>query len=347
MAGWWQREQYQARRRKLLARQGILRALKAWFEAEAFLEAETPALQVSPGLEPHLKAFRTELEGPDGSLSPLYLHTSPEFALKKLLAAGEPKLFSFARVFRNGERSATHHPEFTLLEWYRAGADYLALMDDCEEILRRATKAAGVTQLTWQGRACDPFQPFERLSVQEAFIAHAGVDLLATIDDPKAPSPGRLAAELKRLGLRFAADDSWADLVTRLQLQFIEPKLGRGRPTLLYDYPVSLAALSRAKPEAPHLAERVELYVEGLELANGFSELTDATEQRRRFEADMELKEQLYGLRYPIDEDFLKALEVMPPAAGMALGFDRLAMLATGAARIEEVLWAEVAGGDS
>ena len=339
-APWWDPGLHARRRPHLLARGRVLAALRAWFAAEGFVEVETPALQVSPGLEPHLVAFATELRGPDGARRPLYLHTSPEFAMKKLLAAGEPRLFQFARVFRNAERSDTHHPEFTMLEWYRAGADYRALMADCEGLLAAAEAAAGRGALAWQDGRCAAVAPFERLAVADAFARHTGIDVLALAPDDLAG----LAAAARRIGVRVSAEDDWDSLFFRILLERIEPHLGSGgRPTLLYDYPVHMAALSRPKPADPRLAERVELYVCGLELANGFSELTDAAEQRRRFEADMDLKQRLYGERYPIDEDFLAALAHMPPAAGMALGIDRLVMLASGAARIDDVLWAPVA----
>jgi lysyl-tRNA synthetase class 2 len=343
---WWKPTRYARRRPNLLTRAAITRAVRDWFAAEGLVEVETPALQVSPGLEPHLDAFATLLKAPglrDGLA--LRLHTSPEFAMKKLLVAGEPNLFQLARVFRNGERSATHHPEFTMLEWYRTGADYRVLMDDCAAILHRAADAAGCDRLAWQGRSCDPRLAPERLTVQEAFRRACGIDLLATAPDPLAPDARLLAAEADRIGVRRAPDDRWDDMFFRIFLERIEPGLGVGRATLLHDYPVSMAALSRAKRADPRVAERVEMYVCGLELANGFSELADAAEQRRRFEADMDLKERIYGERYPIDEDFLAALaHGLPDCAGMALGFDRLAMLACGAERIEDVLWAPVAG---
>jgi lysyl-tRNA synthetase class 2 len=329
----------------LEGRDRCLRALRAYFQGEGFLEVNTPALQISPGLEPHLQAFRTTLVDPVGRRElGLYLHTSPEFAMKKLLASGLEKIFQVAQVYRNRERSYTHHPEFSMLEWYRAGASYTALMDDCENLLRACKRAVGGgDQFTWQGVAASASQPFERLSVQEAFLRE-GVDLLATVDNPLAPSPGRLQAECKRLGISTAADDTWEDLFFRISLERIEPKLGVGRPTILYDYPISMAALSRPKAGAPHLAERFELYVCGLELANAFGELTDPVAQRKRFEADMDKKERLYGERYPIDEDFILALEEgMPESSGIALGVDRLVMLCTGASHIEDVLWVPVA----
>jgi len=264
--------------------------------------------------------------------------------MKKLLAAGMERIYQIAQVYRNRERSRTHHPEFSMLEWYRAGEAYTALMDDCEKLLRACTEAAARSRpLTWQGVTSDPFQPFERLSVQEAFLRYAETDLLATISNPLQPSPQGLLAACEKLSISSARDDSWEDLFFRIFLEKIEPKLGVGRPTILFDYPISMAALSRPKKEAPHLAERFEVYVCGLELANAFGELTDPVAQRKRFEADMEKKQELYGERYPIDEDFLAALEFMPESSGIALGVDRLVMLITGADDIEQVLWVPVA----
>ncbi len=339
---WWSREAYRARRPRLLKRQALLAAVRAFFAERGFVEVETPALQVSPGLEPHLQAFRTELVRPDGTGLPRYLHTSPEFACKKLLAAGEERLFTLARVYRNAERAATHHPEFTLLEWYRAGRDMEALYADCEALLRRAAEALGGGPLLWSGAAVDPFQPFERLSLAEAFQRYAGIDLFASLQDPARPDAAVLRRAARDRGIRVADDDSWQDLVTKVMLERIEPRLGFGRPTFLADYPIAMAALARPKAGAPHLAERFEIYVAGLELANAFGELTDPEEQRRRFTADMDLKERLYGERYPVDEDFLAALAAMPEACGIALGIDRLVMLLTGADHIEKVLWAPV-----
>ncbi|MGE5503985.1 MAG: EF-P lysine aminoacylase EpmA [Actinomycetota bacterium] len=327
----------------LEARTKAVAATRAFFAAEGFVEVETPCLQVSPGLEPHLKAFATRLDEPLGGQRPLYLHTSPEFTMKKLLVAGVPRLFQLARVFRNGERSDTHHPEFTMLEWYRAGASLDRLMDDTAELVRACARAVGADALRRGNVSCDPFAPWQRLSVAEAFALHAGIDVLASTPDPWAPDRDALAAEAVRIGISVSDFDSWEDVFFKVMLDRIEPHLGFGVPTILHSYPVSMAALSRPSPADPRVAERFEAYVCGVELCNAFGELTDAAEQRRRFAADMDLKERLYGERYPVDEDFLAALDHgMPDAAGIALGFDRLIMLLTGAAAIDEVLWAPV-----
>jgi lysyl-tRNA synthetase class 2 len=322
-----------ARRPRLLARGAVTGAFRGWFEARGFVEVETAALQVSPGNETHLHAFGTELTGPHGETSRLYLRTSPEFACKKLLAAGEPRLFDFARVWRNRERGPLHAPEFTLLEWYRAGEPYETLMDDCAALIVLAAETAGARGFSFRGRACDPFASPARITVAEAFARFAGIDLMASLE--REPLAGAATAA----GIRVAADDSWSDVFSRVIVDRIEPALGIGRPTILCEYPIEEAALARPKPGDPRVAERFEVYACGVELANCFGELTDPAEQRRRFEADMALKQQLYGERYPIDEDLLDALAHMPPASGAALGFDRLVMLATGATHVDDVIW--------
>jgi lysyl-tRNA synthetase class 2 len=341
---WWRPDRLAARRGKLAARGRILAALREFFAEEGYVEVQTPALQVSPGLEPHLKAFATTLHDPqNGSTRRLYLHTSPEFAMKKLLAGGLPRIWQLAHVFRDGERSATHHPEFAMLEWYRADASYRDLMDECEALLRRAQAAAGVPALHWQGRSADVNSAWTRITVAEAFARYVGIDLLATIPDPRRPDAALLGVAASGIGIAPHPGDDWEALFFRIFLERIEAQLGIGAPTILYDYPVAMAALSRRKPDDPRLAERFELYVCGLELANAFSELTDPAEQRVRFAADQARKQVLYGEIYPADEDFLAALEQgLPECAGIALGFDRLVMLATDAERIEEVLWAPV-----
>ncbi|GJE55492.1 EF-P lysine aminoacylase EpmA [Methylobacterium thuringiense] len=342
---WWQPRIHADRRPLLLTRNRIQAALRAHFSTRDFVEVEAACLQVSPGNEAHLSAFATEAIRHDGLRETLYLHTSPEFACKKLLAAGETKILSIAKVFRNRERGPLHHPEFTMVEWYRANEGYAALMRDCAEVLGLAAETAGVPRLTYRGREADPFAPFERLSVAEAFARHAGIDLLATMARDGGTDRDALASAIAARGLRVAEDDTWADLYSRILVGLIEPHLGDGRPTLLCEYPVSEAALARPSPSDPRVAERFELYACGVELANAFGELTNPAEQRRRFEAEMDEKARVYGERYPIDEDFLDALAIMPEASGIALGFDRLVMLATGAPRIDDVVWTPVARG--
>jgi elongation factor P--(R)-beta-lysine ligase len=326
----------------LKARAQIAAALRAWFAAHDFTEVETPVLQISPGNEIHLHGFASELIGPGGERHTLYLRTSPEFACKKLLAAGEPRIFEFARVFRNRERGALHHPEFTLLEWYRANETYEALMEDCAAQLAAAAHAAGATQFTFRGRAADPFAAPERLTVAAAFERYAGIDLLASLESGEGDRTV-LAAAARAAGIPFGDDDNWGDIFSRVMAERVEPALGNGRATILCEYPITQAALARAKPGDPRVVERFELYVCGVELANAFGELTDAAEQRRRFIEAMDERARIYGERYPLDEEFLDALPTMPPASGIALGFDRLVMLATGAQRIEQVLWNAVA----
>ncbi len=325
-----------------MARGRIIRAVRAWFEARDFTEVETAALQVSPGNEAHLHAFATEALGPDGAAAALYLHTSPEFACKSLLAAGERRIFDIAKVWRNRERGPLHHPEFTLLEWYRAQEPYTVLMDDCAALLALAAEAAGRGVLSFRGREADPFAAPERLTLAQAFDRFAGIDLLATVAADGSTDREALGAAARAAGVRTASDDTWSDVFSRVLVERIEPHLGLGRATILCEYPTPEAALARPTAHDPRVAERFELYACGVELANAFGELTDAGEQRRRFELEMAEKERVYGERYPIDEDFLAALAVMPEASGAALGLDRLVMLASGADRIEQVLWSPV-----
>jgi elongation factor P--(R)-beta-lysine ligase len=329
----WDPARHRDRRPLLLARNRITAALRTWFAREGFTEVEAAILQVSPGNETHLHAFATEMTGPDGAATRRYLHTSPEFAMKKLLAAGETKIVDFARVFRNRERGALHAPEFTLVEWYRTGEPYEAVMADCVAVVGEAAKAAGARQLTWRGLSADPFAEPETITVADAFRRHAGIDLAANTERD------RFAAAARQCGLRVADDDTWSDIFSRVLTDRVEPYLGIGRLTILSEYPIAEAALARAKPDEPDVAERFELYACAVELANGFAELHDADEQRRRFAADMDEKERIYGERYPVDEDFLNALKGMPEASGVALGLDRLVMLLTGASHIDQVQW--------
>lgn len=339
---WWTPDRHADRRAILLARGRIQSAIRGWLAEEGIIEVDPAALAISPGNEAHLHAFATDALGHDGQGRRMYLHTSPEFAMKKLLAAGERQIAAFAHVWRNRERGALHSPEFTMLEWYRVGADYTRLMADCAAILRAAALAAGGKTFRFGEAECDPFAAPERLSVAEAFQRHAGIDLTASLRADGTTDRDALARQAVAAGLRVAEDDTWSDIFSKLLVEFIEPHLGHGRATVLDRYPVAEAALARPAPDDPRFAERFELYACGVELANGFGELTNAPEQRRRFQAEMTEKSRIYGESYPIDEDFLAALALMPDAAGIALGFDRLVMLATGAPRIDTVIWAPV-----
>ncbi|UCF54811.1 MAG: EF-P lysine aminoacylase GenX [Bradyrhizobium sp.] len=333
----WSPSQHLDRRPFLQARGAITGALRAFFAEQGFIEVETSVLQVSPGNETHLHAPRTEILRPDGSRASRYLRTSPEFACKKLLAAGEERIFEFARVFRDRERGDLHLPEFTMLEWYRAGAPYDAIMADTIVVIARAAQAAGIGTFSFRGRTADPFAEPELVTVASAFERFAGIDLLSTISG----SEGNRAALAEAAGskVRLARDDTWSDIFSKVLVEHVEPKLGQSRLTILCEYPSPEAALARVKSDDPRVAERFEVYACGVELANGFGELTDAGEQRKRFTESMAEKQRRYGEAYPLDEDFLAAVAAMPEASGVALGFDRLVMLASGASRIDQVVW--------
>jgi lysyl-tRNA synthetase class 2 len=343
---WWSPPKHADRRPILLGRNRIELAARGYFAGHDFLLVDPPGLQRSPGNETHLHAFATTMIGNDGTGETMYLATSPEFSMKKLLAAGERRIASIGHVWRNRERSALHHPEFTMLEWYRAGEAYDAVIADCVALCRMAAAQTGVQVLRFRGRECDPFAEPERIGVVEAFRQHAGIDLFATMDAEGETDAEALAAEMRRVGLEVPAEFTWSYLFSRVLVEKVEPKLGLGRIAVLDRYPAAEAALARRTADDRRVAERFELYACGVELANGFGELTDAAEQRRRFELEMAEKARLYGERYPIDEELLAALPLMPDTSGVALGFDRLVMLATGAPRIEDVLWVPVAGGE-
>ena len=340
---WWTPHVHADRRPILLARNRIEAAIRSFLAAKDFVLVDPPGLQRSPGNETHLHAFATTLIGEDGAAQTRYLHTSPEFSMKKLLAAGETRIASLGHVWRNRERSGRHHPEFTMLEWYRAGEMYESVMDDCVRMIRIAAETVGTTILRHRGHDADPFAQVERISVAAAFERYAGIDLLATMDAHGNTDAEALAAQMRTAGLEVPGDIHWSYLFTRVLTERVEPELGMGQVTILDRYPASEAALARRTADDPRVAERFEIYACGVELANGFGELTDAGEQRRRFTLEMEEKARLYGERYPLDEDFLAALAIMPAASGIALGFDRLVMLATGASRIDQVVWVPVA----
>jgi elongation factor P--(R)-beta-lysine ligase len=337
LSPWWSPARHADRRPFLAARSAVTKAIRAWFDDQGFAEVETGILQLSPGNEIHLHAPRTELTNSSGQSAQRFLRTSPEFAAKKLLAAAETKIVEFARVFRDRERGDLHLPEFCMLEWYRANEPYEAVMADSVVVIAHAAQATGIGRFSWRGRSADPFADPELLTVAAAFERFAGIDLLATIDGG---SGDRTAlAELAASKVRVSDDDTWSDIFSKLLVEYVEPQLGQGRLTVLYEYPAPEAALARAKPSDPRVAERFEIYACGVELANGFGELTDAAEQRRRFTQAMDEKQRRYGERYPLDEDFLSAVAAMPAASGVALGFDRLVMLASGAAKIDQVVW--------
>lgn len=341
---WWHPAAHEGRRPALLARNRIQAALRGWLAGQDFVEVDPSALAISPGNEAHLHGFQTEAIGNDGTPLPMYLHTSPEFAMKKLLAAGETRIHAFAHVWRNRERGPLHSPEFTMLEWYRVGQGYSVLMEDCATFLQLATHAAGSNMLLYKAFECDPMLPYERLSVADAFARYAGIDLLSTIQPDGATDAAALATQMTAQNLRHAPDDTWSDMLSRILSERVEPHLGHGRITMLDRYPVPEAALARPCADDPRCAERFEVYACGVELANGFGELTNADEQRKRFITEMDEKQRVYGHRYPLDEDFLTALPHMPDASGIAMGFDRLVMLATAAPSIDHVIWAPVAG---
>ncbi|HSB18984.1 MAG TPA: EF-P lysine aminoacylase EpmA [Anaeromyxobacteraceae bacterium] len=324
------------------ARARLAAAVRGHLGARGWLEVETPCLVPSPGMEPHVAAFETRFlpEG-GGPGQPLWLHTSPEYAMKRLLARGLPRIFQLARVFRNGELGAHHNPEFTMLELYRAGTDYRGIMEDLEALVGGcALELCAGHGVCGPAGALDLSPPFERLSVAEVFRARAGVDLAACQGRAE-----RLAEAARAAGLDPGRPgDSFDDLFFRIFLERIEPGLGAARPVYLVDWPAPLAALARLKPGDPLVAERFELYAGGLELANGFSELTDAAEQRRRLLSEREERRRLGRPLHPVDERFLEDLSRMPAAGGVALGFDRLLMLLAGARTIEEVLLFPAAG---
>jgi elongation factor P--(R)-beta-lysine ligase len=281
----------------------LIEAVRGFFKDQGYLEVETPIRIPAPAPEAHIDAQ---------SSGPWYLHTSPELCMKRLLSAGFPKIYQICKCFRQGERGRRHLPEMTMLEWYEAGCDYRHLMAQCEALVPCVASALGLpARITYQGRGIALTPPWPRLSVAEAFRRYG--DCSATV----------------------ALDDGRFDEVMGLQ---IEPRLGWEQPTLLYDYPAACGALARLRPDRPEVAERFELYIGGVELCNGFSELTDPEEQRRRFAAEIDRRRSAGKAVYPLPEPFLEALGHMPPAAGNALGIDRLVMVLTEAESIDQVV---------
>jgi len=297
--------------------------VRAWFEGEGFLEVETPARVPSPGQEPHLDAIAAQ---------GWWLATSPEYHMKRLVAAGHERIVQIGKAFRGGERGAHHQSEFTLVEWYRAGAPLDAIARDCEHILRVAAAAAGA-----DATALGVDRDFVRASVRDLVRAHAGVELAG--DESAGALREKAVAAGAFAGTPPPAGTAWDDVFFQVFLDRVEPHLGRpGHPTFVFDWPAPLGALARRKTDDPRVVERFELYAGGLELANAFGELTDPVEQRARFVEESQLRASRGKATYPIDEKLLAALAVMPPTSGVALGFDRLVMFVLGATDIREVV---------
>ncbi len=347
MTRWQEIKNNQKLKDNLLGRDWILRAIRNYFHKQGFTEVETPALIKLPGMEPYLNPFKTKVYNERGEEHEAYLITSPEYAMKKLLASGFQKIFQICKCFRNGEQfDGLHNPEFTMIEWYKTDADYNDLMVGVENLILSIldnpylSQGSGSSErsrgqnykLKFKNLKIDFSKPFERLSLKEAFkkFCKLNLDNLLTLNAIKK------AAEDK--GYKIGEDFRYEDMFFKIFINEIEPNLGKNKPTFLYDYPIQLGALARAKKDNPQYAERVELYIAGLEIANGFSELTDSGEQRKRLEEEKKLRFAQNKDLYNIDEDFIQALNNLPKSAGIALGIDRLVMILLDASSIEEVI---------
>jgi elongation factor P--(R)-beta-lysine ligase len=287
----------------LHTRAKLIQNLRLFFIQHGFLEVETPLRIPSPAPEEHIEAIPSDN---------WFLQTSPELCMKQLLAAGYPRIFQISKCFRAAERGAKHLPEFTMLEWYVAQFDYYQLMDQCQTLIIAASKDLGQHEdIVWQNKKINLTPPWERITVADAFLKYAPVNLEEAL-----------------------VQDKFDEIL----VDYIEPQLGIYKPTFIYDYPAKLAALAKIKKSDPTVAERFELYIGGLELANGFSELTDADEQKQRFEEALRLRAMKHWARYLMPEKFLQALKTMPPCAGIALGIDRLVMIMTGLTTIDDVI---------
>lgn len=319
---------------KIRARSEVVRSIRRWFDGQGFAEMITPRLVGLPGQEPYLDPFWTEVRRPEsGDKYPAALITSPEYAMKRLLAEGMDKIYDLGPCFRNDEPwDGSHDPEFLMLEWYRRDAGLNELMDDTEAMIRHVASVAD------SGFAM-PEDKFKRMTVEEAWMTYASVELATLLEDRAA------MAELcsKRFSQTVSPDDTWDDLYFKIFLSEIEPKLGWSEskapePVFLYRYPASMAALARRSSDDPRWADRVELYIGPFELANGFAELCDPDEQRARFMEEQELRKKVGKPTWPLDEKFLASLPKMGNAAGIAFGVERLAMLLTGSESINEIL---------
>lgn len=312
----------------------IVRYIRDFFRSKGYLEIEAPLLTPFPTLDANITSFITAWHDGRGSRSPLFLHTSPEHSMKKMLAAGAGNIVFLGKVFRNEESSPLHNAEFTMLEWYRKNADYRDIMRETEElILFLARKLTAGEGITYQGLHIDLASPWKRISVRDLFLQYVGIDLF------EKNSPQDMINAAKAHGLHFLPDDSWETLFFRLYLDKIEPFIGLTKPLFITDYPLSLGLMAKAKADRPQWVERAELYIGGIELANGYSELLDPDEQRRRFQNDQRIKKDQTGRTLPIDTELLEALtRDLPPCAGMALGVDRLVMLLTDSGSVDDVM---------
>lgn len=311
----------------LRARSHIVKLIRAWFDERGFVEMHTPRLVALPGQEPHLEPMWSEVVDASGGTHPAALITSPEYAMKRLLAEGMEKIYDLGPCFRNGEPwDGTHDPEFLLLEWYRRDANVNDLMDDAQEMVLHVARE-------FRSEPAALTRAWLRLTVEQAFTQYLNVELTPLLDNLDGLK--KLAVSLDQ---KVSDDDSWDDVFFKIFLTHIEPKLGAEQPTFLYRYPASMAALARRCADDPRYAERVELYIGNLELANGFAELADPEEQRARFEDELTLRRKLGKKTWPLDERFLSALPKMGHAAGIAFGVDRLVMLLTGSASINDVV---------
>ena len=316
---------------RLRRRAQLIRSVRTYFDQADFIEVDTPIALTAPAPELHIEAPEVTfnlLEAPQRR----FLQTSPELPMKRLLSLGLPRIYQIASVFRDGDYSPCHRPEFRMLEWYRRDASWETLFTDCEGLMRTLAQLLCDGPLVkYQGTEINLAPPFRRVTVEEAFVEHAGFSILNSLTLPT------LQRELTKLNLAFGGDDRWDDLFHRVFLSLVEPRLlDHPRPLFLTQYPAPLGALARLSPEDPRVAERVELYCGGMELANGFGELTSPTEQRSRFEAERQKRRDAGSVDYPLDERFLDGLTRLPPSAGMALGIDRLVMLFLDLPTIEE-----------
>lgn len=310
-------------------REKVIDAIRAFFKREGFHEVMTPLLLPTPSTEPNLEVFETSLVDDHGKRVRAFLPSSPEFALKKLLSAGSGSIFEITKSFRNGEgKSSRHNPEFTILEWYRTPGNYMDIVSDFEKLMREITRTVPVKS------EHDLSSPWERISVAEAFAKYAGVDEETMLNG------ALLIAHGKRKGYTVSAETTWEEIWNQIIANEIEPKLGQKGPTVLYDYPVQQAAFAKKKASDPRYAERLEVYLAGFELGNAFSELTDAEEQKERCLADLAERKALGKTEYPMDQDFITALEMgMPETGGIAVGVDRLVAFFAGTDDIAKTLF--------